>query len=70
MENPMNEEVEAYRVSEFCSRYKICRTSLYKEVNENRLHLIKRGRRTLISRQEAERWFAALCQQSQPYHTV
>jgi len=48
----MNEEVEVYRVSEFCQHYKISRTSLYKEVNEKRLHLIKRGRRTLIARME------------------
>jgi len=62
----MSEEAEAYRVSEFCQRYKISRTSLYKEVNEKRLRLIKRGRCTLIARQEAERWFAALCGQNQP----
>ena len=58
----MDEESEVYRVSEFCQHYKISRTSLYKEVNEKRLCLIKRGRRTLIARFEAERWFASLCQ--------
>lgn len=52
-------EKEAFHVSEFCQRYAISRTSLYKEVLENRLSLIKRGRRTLISRAEAERWFSA-----------
>jgi excisionase family DNA binding protein len=62
----MDEESEVYRVSEFCKRYKISRTSLYKEVKENRLRLVKRGRRTLIAHLEAERWFAALCQQAQP----
>jgi excisionase family DNA binding protein len=66
----MDEEAEAYRVSEFCQRYKISRTSLYKEVSEKRLRFIKRGRRTLIARLEAERWFAALCQQGQPQQTV
>lgn len=60
----MIEKTEVYRVSEFCQHYKISRTSLYKEVNENRLRLVKRGRRTLIARHEAERWFAALCQQN------
>lgn len=58
----MDIETEVYRVSEFCERYKISRTSLYKEVNEKRLRLIKRGRRTLISRLEAERWLASLYQ--------
>ena len=52
-------EKEAFHVNEFCQRYAISRTSLYKEVLENRLSLIKRGRRTLISRTEAERWFSA-----------
>ncbi len=41
-------EKEVYRVPEFCKRYAISRTSLYKEVNESRLRLIKRGRRTLV----------------------
>ena len=62
----MDVQIEVYRVSEFCEHYKISRTSLYKEVNEHRLHLVKRGRRTLITRSEAERWFSSLCQQSQP----
>ena len=66
----MNMEAEAFRVPEFCERYKISRTSLYKEVNEKRLRLIKRGRRTLIARLEAERWFSILCQLSQPQKTV
>ena len=66
----MSIETEVFRVSEFCERYAISRTSLYKEVNEHRLHLIKRGRRTLIARQEAERWFAALCVHNQPPQTV
>ena len=63
-------EQEVFRVHEFCRRYAISRTSLYKEVNENRLHLIKRGRRTLISRLEAERWFSTLCQQSQQQQPI
>lgn len=58
----MDIETVVYRVLEFCELYKISRTSLYKEVNERRLRLIKRGRRTLISRQEAERWLMSLHQ--------
>ncbi len=61
----MDNEAKVYRVSEFCQQYRISRTSLYKEVNEHRLHLIKRGRRTLIARYEAERWFSELCHQNQ-----
>ncbi len=55
-------EKEAYRVSEFCQRYSISRTSFYREVWSHRLEIIKRGRRTLITRIAAERWFEKLCQ--------
>jgi hypothetical protein len=57
-------EQEAFRVPEFCQRYAISRTSLYKEIGENRLRIVKRGRRTLIARVEAERWFATLSAQT------
>ncbi|MFY9286914.1 MAG: helix-turn-helix domain-containing protein [Alphaproteobacteria bacterium] len=53
---------QAYRVSEFCELYKISKTTFYKEINEQRLHILKCGRRTLIARPEAERWFASLSQ--------
>ncbi len=55
-------DTEVYRVLEFCQRYAISRASLYREIAANRLHIIKRGRRTLITRAEAERWFRDLCQ--------
>jgi hypothetical protein len=59
----MDEEAKAYRVSEFCKRYVISRASFYREIAADRLHIIKRGHTTLITRVEAERWFDALCQQ-------
>jgi hypothetical protein len=57
---------EAFRVSEFCQRYAISKASFYREVIANRLAIIKRGRTTLITRAEAERWFERLCQ-NQPH---
>jgi len=57
----MDEEARAYRVSEFCQRYIISKASFYREVAANRLHIIKRGRTTLITHDEAERWFEAIC---------
>lgn len=54
-------EKQAYRVSEFCQRYSISKASFYRETAAARLQIIKRGRTTLISRAEAERWFAELC---------
>ena len=58
----MTEEAvkEIFRVKEFCRRYAISRTSLYREINANRLAAFKRGRLTFITREEAERWFHAL----------
>ena len=58
----MNNVPEAYRVSEFCQRYAISKASFYREGMAGRLRVIKRGRTTLITRAEAERWFESLCQ--------
>jgi len=64
----MSEAAKAYRVSEFCQRYVISKASFYREVAAHRLAIIKRGRTTLITHTEAERWFLALCQNIQ--HTT
>jgi hypothetical protein len=56
----MNQEM--FRVSEFCLRYAISKASFYREVAADRLHTVKRGRTTLVTRAEAERWLYALCQ--------
>ena len=58
----MDNIVEAYRVLEFCQRYAISKASVYREVSASKLHIVKRGRTTLITRIEAERWFESLCQ--------
>jgi predicted site-specific integrase-resolvase len=53
-------EPVAYRISEFCQTYVISRTALYREIKAGRLRLLKRGKRSLIERAEAERWFDTL----------
>ena len=58
-------EQKAYRVSEFCRLYAISKASFYRETAAKKLRIIKRGRTTLVSRDEAERWFASLCGQGQ-----
>jgi hypothetical protein len=60
----MDIEPKAFRVPEFCKRYVISRASFYREVAAHRLHTVKRGRTTLITCSEAERWFTELCQGS------
>lgn len=51
MENP-----ELLTVADFCARYSIGRTSLYREVNAGRLKLRKFGSATRIARADAEAW--------------
>jgi len=53
-------EAVAYRIPEFCQVYVISRTALYREVKAGRLKILKRGKRSLIERTEAERWFAGI----------
>lgn len=50
----------AFSVSEFCRCYAIGRTSAYAEIASGRLRTRKVGRRTLILREDAENWAAAL----------
>lgn len=59
-------EKELFTISEFLVKFSISRASFYREVADGRLHLLKRGRRSLISRAEAERWLKALASPPQP----
>ena len=51
---------ELLTVADFCARYSIGRTSLYREVNAGRLKLRKFGSATRIAREDAEQWAANL----------
>ena len=59
-------EPEAYRVADFCRIYALSRATFYREAKACRLRPIKRGRRTLVARTEAERWFSTLKAPSAP----
>ena len=52
--------LELLTVADFCNRYSISRTSLYREVNAGRLSLRKFGSATRIARADAEEWAANL----------
>lgn len=54
------ETPELLTVADFCARYSISRTSLYREVNAGRLKLRKFGSATRIARTDAETWAANL----------
>ena len=52
-------EKEVFRVEEFCIRYAISRREFYREIAAHKLSIIKRGRRTLVARTDAESWLEA-----------
>ena len=54
------EKPELLTVADFCARYSIGKTSLYREANAGRLPLRKFGTATRIAREDAERWAASL----------
>lgn len=47
---------ELMTVADFCDRYSIGRTSMYREVNAGKLKLRKFGSATRIARKDAEAW--------------
>lgn len=51
---------ELMTVADFCGRYKIGKTSLYREAAAGRLKLRKFGSATRIAREDAEAWAANL----------
>lgn len=50
----------AFSVRQFCEMHAIGRTTFYEEVKYGRLRIRKLGKRTLVLREEAERWVGAL----------
>jgi excisionase family DNA binding protein len=50
----------AFSIREFCLRYAIGRTKAYAEISSGHLRAVKAGRRTLIPKDSAEAWLAAL----------
>lgn len=53
-------EQEVFQVKEFCKCYAISRTALYNEIAAKRIAIIKRGRRTLITRADGQKWLESL----------
>ena len=54
----MTKEFET--LPEFMARNSISRSAVYREYKDGRLKFTKRGRRTLIHRDDSERWVAML----------
>lgn len=51
---------ELMTVADFCSRYRIGKTSLYREAAAGRIRLRKFGAATRIAREDADAWAAGL----------
>ena len=60
MSDPSPDLVGAFSTDELCRTYSIGKTMLYAELKAGRLQARKIGRRTLIDRMEARRWFESL----------
>jgi excisionase family DNA binding protein len=50
----------AYSVSEACAAARAGRTALYEAIRTGELRAVKRGRRTLILKDDLNRWLANL----------
>lgn len=55
-----DDQPTAFSVRKFCQMHAIGRTTFYEEVKYGRLRVRKLGKRTLVLREEAERWVDAL----------
>lgn len=58
--------VRAFTVEEFCQIYRLCRTRFYQLWKDGELTPRKLGGRTVVPREEAERWFLALPTATKP----
>lgn len=60
---------ELITIPEFVQKFSISRTQTYREIGEGRLRLTKRGRRSLIAREDALVWLNKLQKTTgQPQH--
>lgn len=55
----------AFSIAEFCLLVSLGRSRVFEEIRENRLHIVKVGRRTLIPAAEVTAWLERLgCESS------
>lgn len=56
----MEVEKLAFSIAEFCRRFGVGRTKVYEEVRQGRLRARKIGRRTIITKDDADDWLQQL----------
>jgi excisionase family DNA binding protein len=49
-------------IADFCTKYRVSRTTVYRQINAGLIPLIKVGRASRIRSSDAERWAANLSQ--------
>jgi excisionase family DNA binding protein len=60
----MKQPIALLSISDFCERYGISRTSVYRQFNAGQIPIVKIGRATRIRTTDAEQWAANLPSQS------
>ena len=60
MSKPVEVERRGYRPKEFCARYALGMSTLYRKFRDNEIRPIKIGRNTFITTEEEARWLAAI----------
>ncbi|MGA8693936.1 MAG: helix-turn-helix domain-containing protein [Xanthobacteraceae bacterium] len=56
----MEGEKRAFSIAEFCRRYGVGRTKVYEELRQGRLRARKIGRRTIVTKDDADDWLQQL----------
>ncbi|MFZ2081327.1 MAG: helix-turn-helix domain-containing protein [Xanthobacteraceae bacterium] len=56
----MEGEKRAFSIAEFCRRYGVGRTKAYEELRQGRLRARKIGRRTIVTKDDADDWLQQL----------
>lgn len=49
-------EKELYRIPEVCERYSISRSTLYRDIKDGKIRVVKRGKSTLLARADIQAW--------------
>ena len=69
----VRDDFGAFSIEQLCKWSSIGRSTIYEEIREGRLQVRKVGRRTIVLREDAERWLSSLpvaAAQGLPQHLV
>lgn len=58
--NQIQDNSGAFSIEQLCQWSSVGRSTIYEEIREGRLQIRKVGRRTIVLREDAERWLSSL----------